>query len=148
MPHERPTLLDGARFDDARGTLTCCNDCDLAELRRFYVLTHPDTATVRGWNAHRFEAKRFFCLRGGFEIALLPMRDFARPEAAGEPTTFRLEATHPRLLCAPAGYANAIKATEPGSILLVFSDKTLDGARDDNWKYPPETWPVTWSSSQ
>ena len=148
MPRERPTLLDGARFDDARGSLLCCNGCDLAELRRFYVLTHPDTATIRGWNAHRFEAKRFFCLRGGFEIALQPMTSFAPPEAAGEAECFRLEAAKPRLLCAPAGYANAIKATEPGSILLVFSDKTLEGARNDNWKYPPETWSAPWSSPQ
>lgn len=148
MPRERPTLLDGARFDDARGSLACCNGCDLAELRRFYVLTHPDTATIRGWNAHRFEAKRFFCLRGGFEIALLPMASFAPPEATGEAECFRLEAANPRLLCAPAGYANAIKATEPGSILLVFSDKTLEGARNDNWKYPPETWSAPWSSPQ
>lgn len=148
MPRERPTLLDGARFDDARGSLACCNGCDLAELRRFYVLTHPDTATIRGWNAHRFEAKRFFCLRGGFEIALLPMASFAPPEATGEAECFRLEAANPRLLCAPAGYANAIKATEPGSILLVFSDKTLESARNDNWKYPPETWSAPWSSPQ
>lgn len=148
MPRERPTLLDGARFDDARGSLACCNGCDLAELRRFYILTHPDTATIRGWNAHRFEAKRFFCLRGGFEIALLPMASFAPPEATGEAECFRLEAANPRLLCAPAGYANAIKATEPGSILLVFSDKTLEGARNDNWKYPPETWSAPWSSPQ
>lgn len=141
----RPTLIAGARFADARGVLACCNACDLAEVRRFYTLYHPDTTTVRGWNGHRFESKRFFCIKGAFAVGLVAVDAFEAPSPALQATCFRLQAEDAQVLCVPPGYANAIKALTPDSILLVLSDKTLEEAKDDNWKYPPERW-VDWRS--
>ena len=144
MNPARPHLIPGALFTDARGALACVNALDLAEMRRFYVLTHPEITAIRGWNGHRQERKWMTCLRGRFAIGLVKLDSFTAPSPHLPAEIFRLEAAQPQTLAIPAGYANAIKALEPDSLLLVLSDKTLDEARDDNWKYPPTQW-VDWS---
>ena len=58
---------------------------------------------------------------------------------------FHLTAEESRIVCVPAGYANCLKAHEPGSIMQVFSDKVLPEALGDSWRYDRSMW-VDWNS--
>jgi dTDP-4-dehydrorhamnose 3,5-epimerase-like enzyme len=40
----------------------------------------------------------------------------------------------------PAGYANGMKALEPGAQLLVYSDQDLEAARHDDWRFNADLW--------
>ncbi|WP_281671707.1 dTDP-6-deoxy-3,4-keto-hexulose isomerase [Rikenella microfusus] len=133
-------ILQGGIFRDHRGELAHVNDFHLEGAHRYYVIKHDSTEVIRGWHGHRFEAKWFQCLRGGFRLAFVQPDDWEHPSLDLVPEVFTLTAGRSELLCLPAGYANCIRATEPDSILLVFSGKVLDEAVHDSWRWEPAMW--------
>ena len=76
-------------------------------------------------------------------MAFVQPDDWENPSADLVPEIFHLSDQKSEVLCVPAGYANCLKATEPGSILQVWSDKQLPGAFEDSWRYPSSNW-VDW----
>ncbi len=133
-------ILEGGIFRDHRGELVHMNDFHLEGAHRYYLLRHDTTEVIRGWHGHRFEAKWFQCLRGGFRLAFVRPDDWENPSPDLIPEIFTLTAARSQLLCLPAGYANCIRATEPDSLLLVFSGKVLDEAVLDSWRWEPAMW--------
>lgn len=57
-----------------------------------------------------------------------------------KPEIYELSANQSKIISIPEGYANGIKANEPDSILLVLSNKTLDVAVHDSWRYNANMW--------
>ena len=57
---DKPNLVEGGIFTDERGILTHCNDLDMSEVERFYVIKHPDKSVIRAWHAHQDEKKWFY----------------------------------------------------------------------------------------
>lgn len=139
----KPEILRGEVFVDARGRISSLNDWRLDGVRRMYVITHDDCGTVRAWHGHRFERKWFFCAKGAFTLALVEIDDWENPSPSLRAAIFRLSEHESCLICVPAGYANGLKASEPSSVMTVFSDKTLDEAALDSWRYAKENW-VDW----
>ena len=133
-------ILQGGIFRDHRGELAHVNDFHLEGAHRYYVIKHDSTEVIRGWHGHQFEAKWFQCLRGGFRLAFVQPDDWEHPSPDLVPEVFTLTAERSELLCLPAGYANCIRATEPDSILLVFSGKVLEEAVHDSWRWEPAIW--------
>ena len=66
--------------------------------------------------------------------------DWENPSPDLTPEVFTLTAERSELLALPAGYANCIRATQPDSLLLVFSGKVLDEAVHDSWRWEPTMW--------
>ena len=62
-----PGIIQGGQHVDARGKLTFFNDFDMGAVKRFYVIEHPDTETVRAWQAHKTEQKWFHVIAGSFK---------------------------------------------------------------------------------
>ena len=62
------------------------------------------------------------------------------------PEVFHLSASDSKILLIPEGHANGIKADEPDSILMVFSNKVLSEALKDSWRYNSNLW-MNWSVS-
>ena len=62
MNHELKFFAGGSAVDD-RGKLQYCNDFDMAEVRRFYVVSNHETRFVRAWHAHKQEAKFVYELK-------------------------------------------------------------------------------------
>lgn len=79
-------------------------------------------------------------LARGFRLAFVRPDDWENPSPDLIPQIFTLTAARSQLLCLPAGYANCIRATEPDSLLLVFSGKVLDEAVLDSWRWEPAMW--------
>lgn len=133
-------LIRGAIFSDYRGTLTHFNEFNFTDVKRYYIIAHENTEIIRGWHGHQFEKKWFQCLKGSFVLSFVKPDNWENPSMELKPHTFHLSADEPILLCLPEGYANCIRATTPGSVLLVYSSKPLEDAKLDSWRWKPETW--------
>ena len=137
-------IIEGEIFQDYRGQISSLNNFRFEGVRRAYIIHHPDVSVVRGWHAHQHERKWFYCLCGKFSVALVKIDDWENPDPALTAEIFHLDECTSRLVCVPAGYANCLKATTSNAIMLVLSDKTLEEAADDSWRYDKSMW-VDWS---
>lgn len=136
-------VIQGEIFNDERGQISSLNKFHFEDVRRTYIIHHPNVEVVRGWHAHQQERKWFYCVKGRFSVALVKPDDWDNPSPTLIPEIFHLSELDSKIVCVPAGYANCLKAFEPGSIMQVFSDKTLPEALDDSWRYDKNMW-VDW----
>lgn len=143
----QPKVIAGEIFRDARGRIASLNTFHFDDVKRMYVVHHPDTDVVRGWNGHRFERKWIFCSAGAFRVSLVEIDDWASPSKDLQPQFFDLNENTSALLCVPAGYANCFKATLPNSTLVIFSDKTIDESVADSYRFDKDTW-FQWSEQK
>lgn len=145
MSRKEIKVVEGEIFRDERGRINSLNDFRFEGVERCYFIHHPDTSVVRGWHAHRYERKWFCCVKGAFTLALVEIDDWQNPSHALEAQVFSLSERHSSIVCVPEGYANAIKASEADSVLLVLSDKLYEEALGDSWRYDKSLW-VDWSN--
>ena len=140
-------IIDGEIFRDARGQISSLNAFRFPGVERFYFIHHPDTSVIRGWHGHQHEKKWFYCVKGAFTIGLVEIDDWENPSPDLEAQKYHLTEQESKIICVPEGYANCIKASIPGSVLLVFSGKTLPEAYSDSWRYDNNLW-ITWSENE
>ena len=133
-------IIDGGIFTDSRGQISHVNDLDMDEIKRFYVIHHNNTDVVRAWHAHQCEKKWFYCIKGSFTLALVRIDNWEQPSIFLKPEVFNLTANNSKIICVPEGYANGLKAEEPDSIMLVYSNKILEEALKDSWRYDQNMW--------
>lgn len=133
-------VIEGGIFIDNRGKITHVNDLDMTEVKRFYIIHHDNTEVVRAWHAHQHEKKWFYCLKGSFTTAFVKIDNWENPSSDLKPEIFKLSDKESKIICIPEGYANGIKANEPDSILMVFSNKILSEAVNDSWRYDKDMW--------
>lgn len=134
------TLIKGGSHTDGRGTIRFVNGFDMSPVKRFYIVTHPDTSVVRAWQGHKEEAKYFTAVRGSFLVCGVKIDNFVNPSGDLPVEKFILTDSGSSVLHIPAGYANGIKALEAGSELLVFSDKSMEEAKDDQVRFDSSLW--------
>lgn len=132
--------IDGGIYLDNRGRLLHVNGLDMSNIERFYIIHHENTDVIRAWHAHQYEKKWFYCIKGSFTTAFVKIDNWENPSKELLPEVIELSAKHSKIACIPEGYANGIKANEPDSILLVFSNKRLDVAIHDSWRYDADLW--------
>lgn len=137
-------VIDGEIFWDHRGQISSLNTFHFDGVRRAYIIHHPDASVVRGWHGHQHERKWFYCLKGSFSVALVKIDDWDNPSDDLVPEVFHLSEDKSRLVCVPGGYANCLKAHVSGSVMMVLSDKVLEDALTDSWRYDASMW-VNWN---
>jgi dTDP-4-dehydrorhamnose 3,5-epimerase len=133
-------VVEGEVFVDHRGEILSANNLDFAEIKRSYTITNADTEIIRGWHGHQDEKKWFWCLRGGFTGAFVEIDNWEEPSRGLKPHIYDLCAERSQVICVPEGYANCFRATEPDSLLMVFSSKTYPECLSDSWRYEPNYW--------
>ena len=138
------TKIEGEIFTDHRGEIMSLNNFHLEGVERTYTIHHPDASVVRGWHGHQHERKWFHCIKGGFTMAFVKIDKWYNPSPDLVPEIFHISDKKSEVLCVPEGYANCLKATEPGSILQVWSSKRIPEAYSDSWRWPTSCW-VDWS---
>lgn len=141
---ENIKVIEGEIFEDARGQISSLNQFHFDGVRRCYLIHHPNISVVRGWHGHQHERKWFYCVKGRFSVALVRIDDWDRPSQTLVPEIYTLREDDSRMICVPEGYANCLKAHDSGSVMLVLSDKTLEEAAGDSWRYDRDMW-VDWS---
>src|SRR5690606_24557322 len=129
-------IIQGGIAKDKRGQIRFVNDCDMAQVKRFYIIKNTDTELVRGWRAHRMEQRWFYALSGGFSIDLVRIDNWDRASPELPVETKNIRADENQILHVPAGYGTAFQALEADSELLVFADYPIDNAKNDDYTYP------------
>lgn len=132
----QPNIVKGGSHTDHRGTISFINDFDMNQIKRFYIIEHPDTETVRGWRGHKIEQRWFYVTEGTFVIDLVRIDDFESPSVDLPVTQFKLSVKDTEVLHVPVGYASSIKALTPNSKLIVFADYGVENAPLDDYLYP------------
>jgi dTDP-4-dehydrorhamnose 3,5-epimerase len=130
-----PEIIQGGTHEDHRGRLTFFNDFNLKEVRRFYVIEHPDTQVVRAWQGHKIEQKWFYVLAGSFKVILVQPDNWEHPSEKSAKKEFILKAGNNQVLHIPGGFLNGFKALTANSKMMVFSDFWIDDAGSDDWRF-------------
>jgi dTDP-4-dehydrorhamnose 3,5-epimerase len=137
-------VIEGEIFRDGRGQISSLNNFHFEDVKRTYIIHHPDISVIRGWHAHQHERKWFYCIKGKFSVALVKIDNWDNPSKDLKAEIFHLSDDVSQLVCVPAGYANCLKAHTPNAIMLVLSDVTLPEAYSDSWRYDCNLW-VDWT---
>ena len=138
--NKEPYIINGGIFTDARGTLRHVNAFDFSSVKRFYQVQNSSTEVIRAWQGHKVEEKYFFVGQGVFLIALVEIDNWEQPSDRFPVKTFILSAAEPAVLFVPGGFANGVKALEPGSILTVFSNCSIEESAADTFRFDPTKW--------
>lgn len=141
---EKPTIIKGGQFSDERGSMRFVNDFLFENVKRFYFIKHPNTTTVRAWQGHQFEKKFFYPISGSFIIAWVKIDDFQHPSPDLVPEYHLLTAKNSEIISVPKGYANGLKAMEPNSEVMIFSDMNLEESVNEKIRFPADWW-LDWS---
>lgn len=128
-------LIKGNLFQDQRGTVRFVNDFHFEGVKRFYTITQPDTKTIRAWQGHKLETKYFYAANGAFTISWVKIDNWVQPSMDLEIYHKVLKDSESEILIVEPGHATAIQALIPGSILVVFSDKTLEESKADDYRW-------------
>lgn len=137
---EKPEIIKGGSFSDERGSLRFVNDFHFHDVKRFYIIKHPDTSFIRAWQGHQFEKKYFYPVTGSFLVAWVKIDDFRNPSKNLIPEFHIISASSSEIISIPKGYANGLKAMEPNSEILIFSNMSLEESLDENIRFPADWW--------
>ncbi len=135
-----PEIIQGGTHNDARGKLTFFNDFNLIDVKRFYVIEHPDTKVIRAWQGHKIEQKWFYVLAGSFKVMLVKPDNWENPYGTLTVKEYTLNAGDNQVLHIPGGFVNGFKALEMNSRMMVFSDFAINEAGSDDWRFAKERW--------
>jgi len=137
---DNPRIIVGDIFSDQRGNLAFVNGFDFNDVKRFYVIEHPDTNIVRAWQGHVVEKKYFYVVKGSFCVAWVKIDNWENPSPELKAEYEILTDKQSRILYVPNGYANGLKALENGSKILIFSNLTLEDSLNEKMRYDSSMW--------
>jgi dTDP-4-dehydrorhamnose 3,5-epimerase len=137
-------LIQGGVHKDTRGVLYYVNEDNPGFYRRFYIINHHDTTTVRAWQGHKIEEKAFYVTEGSFTIAVVCPVNFDEPDENQKPKFYQLSAENHLYLRVPGGNYTGIKALTENSTLLVLSSLNLLDSQKDDFRQPANRW-VDWN---
>lgn len=130
----KPTLIPISIHSDARGEMRYCNEFDLSTVKRFYSIAFAEKDRVRAWQAHKIETKAIMPISGISKVVLVQLMDFDLG-IGGEIFEFTLDASSPSILLIPGGYANGLQSKSVDSSLMIFSNLSLDEAKNDDFRF-------------
>lgn len=135
-----PTIFQGNRATDDRGSLGFINGFDLSSFKRFYTVSNHSANFVRAWHGHLKEAKAIIVLQGAALVCAVPMDDTKAPNKSNEVTRHVLSGTSPAALFVPEGYANGFKTLTSDAVILIFSSTTLEESTGDDYRFEYDYW--------
>ncbi|WP_447636134.1 dTDP-4-dehydrorhamnose 3,5-epimerase family protein [Flavobacterium microcysteis] len=136
----QPQIIQGNIHEDERGKLFYANEFDLSDVKRYYIIEHPDTKVIRAWQAHQEEQKWFQVISGSFLVAVVQPDNWEKPSEKLEVRKFVLNANENQILHIPGNFANGFKALEKNSRMIVFSDFSLEESSKDNFRFDSKLW--------
>lgn len=124
-------FIKGASHIDHRGKLLFNNNFDLRDIKRMYFIENCNEEIVRGWQGHKIEQRWLCAVYGVFKISLVKVDDWTRPSRELQVYNQIIQSETFEILHVPSGYVTAIRAEEPFSKLLLFSDYLLGDVEDE-----------------
>lgn len=118
-------IIKGNTHTDDRGIVRFVNEFDMKNVVRMYAI-EPEPGVIRAWQGHQIETKWFFAAKGSFLVKTINIENPALI------TTVTLSDQESQILHITAGHYNGFEALEKGSVLMVYSDATLEGSMADD----------------
>jgi dTDP-4-dehydrorhamnose 3,5-epimerase len=137
-----PTLIEGKKFVDDRGSLSFMNNVSLNQFERFYIMQNHRLGFVRAWHGHLKESKLFIPIEGAFKVGVARIDREGAPDKEFKPVSFVLDSCNSNGLYIPAGFANGSKSLTPGAKLLILSTTTLDQSKGDDFRFKFDQWDI------
>ena len=109
-----------------------------------YHIHQIDMDVIRAWQGHRIEQKWFHCIKGAFKIQFVEIDNWDSPSQNCEIHSMELSEEKCQVLHVPGGYANGFKALKANSILMVFSNQTINEAKNDDFRFDNNYWNLSW----
>ena len=131
-------LIAGNIHQDNRGIIRFVNDFQFENVKRFYTIYHPDVSVIRAWQGHKLERKYFYVAKGSFLINWIEINNWEKPSKDLTINSKVLSDKESEVLLIKPGHANGFKALEDNSIMTVFSDKTLEESKADDYRFDLE----------
>jgi len=138
-------LVSAGEHKDDRGTITFFNEFDMTDVKRFYVIEHPNTEVVRAWQGHRHEQKWFHVIAGGFKLGVVSLDKCDQSFDGAHPVIYLLEAFRPTILHVPGGYATGFQALQDYSRMVVYSNVSVEGSQNDDYRFDKHLWSEIWT---
>lgn len=129
------SLMHGGNHADSFGILAFVNVFDMKDVKRMYMISHFDTEFRRKWRGHKIEQRWFFVTKGSFEIHVVEIDDFEKPDHDLEIKTYILSVNDPQVLHVPKGNATSLRALESDATVMVFADTKIEDAKYDDYQY-------------
>lgn len=123
-----PKMIPGTTFVDDRGIMIFNNDVPLDGTKRSYIIT-GDKGMIRAWHGHKLETKIIQCLSGRVRICTINMQ----LNPTDERNTYYL-IPNGNTLVIPSGYYNGIQFLSDNSSIIVYSNTTLEGSKNDDYR--------------
>lgn len=134
--------VPGGSAADERGVVLFVNDLDLRDYRRLYVVANREVGFLRAWHGHKVEGKAVIVVRGSALVAAVRIDDWDAPSRDLPVTRRVLTAEEPGAFLIPPGCANGCRTLTDDARVLYLSTTTLEDSLADDFRFPPETWPI------
>lgn len=135
MTNPFPHIIKGDLFKDNRGKLFSCNEFNMSNVKRLYVIENFDSNYIRGWKGHKIETRWFFAIRGSIIINTILISDLENSHPSPELKTFILNEDNLNVLEVPPGFATSIKQYSNGDRICVFADYEIGVSGDENLRW-------------
>ncbi|WP_213522279.1 WxcM-like domain-containing protein [Nonlabens sp.] len=126
----QPKLIKGGHHQDKRGQIHYNNEFDASAIKRIYTIENIDTSLIRAWQGHSIERRWFSAIQGAFQIKLIKIDDWEKPNPKHKSSIFELNEGLD-ILCVPPGFVSSIQALKKDSKLLAMSDYLLGEVSDE-----------------
>ncbi|NLF43822.1 MAG: hypothetical protein GX587_14100 [Bacteroidales bacterium] len=133
-------IISGNKHEDKRGTVRFINDFQFEGVKRFYSINHSSTEIIRAWQGHKVETKWFFVAKGSFLFNWIKLDNWETPSRELVIQSKLLADSKSEILMIEGGHVTGLKATKPDSVLIVFSDKTLEESKEDDYRFHLDYW--------
>jgi dTDP-4-dehydrorhamnose 3,5-epimerase len=84
-------------------------------------------------------------LRGAAMVSAVRIDDWDTPSKNNDVHRYIISAAKPSVLWIPPGYANGFKSLVPSTLVVVFSTATLEESKNDDYRWPPDSFGDTWT---
>lgn len=133
-------FIEGDVAIDDRGKLQFCNDFDMEDVKRFYVVSNHEPRFVRAWHAHKLESKYVFVACGAAVVAAVKIDDWEKPDKSATVHRFVLGEDKPGVLKIPGGHAHGFMTLCPNTKIFFFSTSALGESLNDDYRFPFDYW--------
>jgi|688.fasta_scaffold121331_2 dTDP-4-dehydrorhamnose 3,5-epimerase-like enzyme len=136
----KPTLIQGNRATDDRGSLAFINGFDISSFKRFYLIENHSSNFIRAWHGHLKEAKAILVIKGSAIVCAVELDDPISPNKSNHVERIVMSSTSPTAFYIPAGYANGFMTLSNDAQILVFSSTTLEESQGDDYRFEYNYW--------
>jgi len=133
-------LVDGGITFDDRGSITYCNELDLSNFKRYYIVSNFNKSFIRAWHGHKEETKIAMPIEGTVMFCVVKVNNWKNPNKKSDIKKFVISSNQPKMLIIPSGHTHGFMTLTDNAKVIFYSDKTLEESIDDDFRLPFDYW--------